>query len=376
MNQRGLDDLATGLDATATRTRQLDVTDRDAVLDAFETFADWTGGRLDLLFNNAGIDAKGPFESMSWEQIMSVVNVNLVGGLSVIHAGIPLLRSTANSLCLSTTSASAIFGTAQLAVYSATKHAIKGLTEALSVELARHNVRAMDILPAIVDTGMLPPELKAILPTEGTFRPLPADEVAEVVWQAYHGDKLHWYVPAELADHAARATTRARDHSRRTDRRQAVLIPGQLSSASIDSTWAGPKPSRANLTPSRPASSIGARNGSDSSEPVATKPARTSRKPASFPRIRATCVAPAPSSAGATGRKTSNDSSSGPVSATVFSRCSSSVMTSWYPPQRLASRPAGGLRAGDRGEGCSVAETSLAEVIAGLLRAAEGTHSG
>ena len=173
--------LATALDPTAAQIRQLDVTDRDAVLGVFETFGDWTEGRLDLLFNNAGIDAKGPFETMTWDQIMSIVNVNLVGGLSVIHAGIPLLRRTENSLCLSTSSASAIFGTAQLAVYSATKHAIKGLTEALSVELARHNVRAMDILPAIVDTGMLPPELKAILPTEGTFRPLAADDVAEVV---------------------------------------------------------------------------------------------------------------------------------------------------------------------------------------------------
>ena len=207
VNQRGLDELATALDPTAAQIRQLDVTDRDAVLGAFETFGDWTEGRLDLLFNNAGIDAKGPFETMTWDQIMSIVNVNLVGGLSVIHAGIPLLRRTENSLCLSTSSASAIFGAAQLAVYSATKHAIKGLTEALSVELARHNVRAMDILPAIVDTGMLPPELKAILPTEGTFRPLAADDVAEVVWQAYHGDKLHWYVPAELAVHAVRATT-------------------------------------------------------------------------------------------------------------------------------------------------------------------------
>jgi len=52
---------------------------------------------------------------------MAVVNVNMIGGMSVIHAGIPLLKATEGSLCLSTASASAIFGTANLAVYSATK---------------------------------------------------------------------------------------------------------------------------------------------------------------------------------------------------------------------------------------------------------------
>jgi short-subunit dehydrogenase len=50
---------------------------------------------------------------------------------SLIDASVPLRKATARSLCLSTASASAIFGTADLAVYSATQHAVKGLTEAL-----------------------------------------------------------------------------------------------------------------------------------------------------------------------------------------------------------------------------------------------------
>ena len=107
--------------------RPLDVTVRADVLAAFEEFGRSSGGRLDLLFNNAGIDAKGPFASMAWEQAVAIVNVNFVGGLSVIHAGLPLLKATDNALCLSTASASAIFGTATLAVYSATKHAVRGL---------------------------------------------------------------------------------------------------------------------------------------------------------------------------------------------------------------------------------------------------------
>jgi short-subunit dehydrogenase len=128
--------------------------------------------------------------------------------MSLIHAAAPLLRATAGSLCLSTASASAIFGTANMAVYSATKHAIKGLTEALAVEFAADGVRAADILPGIIDTGMLDPKHKASLPKEGMLRVLSAEAIAEVVWAAYHGDKLHWYAPEELADYDVEVTRR------------------------------------------------------------------------------------------------------------------------------------------------------------------------
>ncbi len=206
VNRNALSALSQELGAGAGLFRPLDVTDRAAVLAAVEEFGRATDGKLDLLFNNAGIDAKGPFESMPWEQIVAVVNVNLVAGMSLIHAAIPLLRATPNSLCFSTSSASAIFGTAGLAVYSATKHAVKGLTEALSVELAAHGVRAADVLPGIIETGMLPAQTKAIFPKEGMWRVMPATAVAETVWSAYESKKLHWYVPEELAEYDVQIT--------------------------------------------------------------------------------------------------------------------------------------------------------------------------
>lgn len=129
--------------------------------------------------------------------------VGLIAAMSLIHAAAPLLKATAGSLCLSTASASAIFGTANMAVYSATKHAIKGLTEALAVEFAADGVRAADILP-----GMLDPKHKASLPKEGMLRVLSAQTIAALVWDAYHGDKLHWYAPAELAEYDVEVTRR------------------------------------------------------------------------------------------------------------------------------------------------------------------------
>jgi short-subunit dehydrogenase len=135
---------------------------------------------------------------MSWEDAMAVININLVAVLSGIHLAIPLLKATPGSLCFSTSSSSAIFGIANIAVYSATKHAVKGFTEALSVELKAAGVRVADTLPGLIDTPILPDEAKVNAPTEGMWRLTPPREVAEAVWGAYHTDKIHWYVPSEL----------------------------------------------------------------------------------------------------------------------------------------------------------------------------------
>jgi NAD(P)-dependent dehydrogenase (short-subunit alcohol dehydrogenase family) len=100
---------------------------------------------------------------------------------------------------------------AGIAVYSATKHALKGLTEALSVEFSRYGVRAADVLPGLIDTPILlntpihsagmPSQEKSVsnAPKRGAFRLMPPESVAEAVWNAYRGDRLHWYVPPGIA---------------------------------------------------------------------------------------------------------------------------------------------------------------------------------
>ena len=101
----------------------------------------------------------------------------------------------------------AIFGTVGFVVYFVMKYVVKGLTEALSVEFAAYGVRAADVLPGIIDTGMLPPEAKARLPTEGQWRVLPALAVAQCAWDAYHSNKVHYYVPEELAGYDVAITS-------------------------------------------------------------------------------------------------------------------------------------------------------------------------
>jgi NAD(P)-dependent dehydrogenase (short-subunit alcohol dehydrogenase family) len=192
--------------------RRLDVTDKLDFDSAVAAFAKQTDGRMDLLFSNAGVGESGWFEDVPYEAALKVVQVNLIGVLNSIYSALPLLKSTPNSLCFITSSSSATYGMPRLAVYSATKHAVKGLTEALSIEFARHNVRVADVLPGLIDTAILratpnrsfdapkpsEEEFYANAPKKGMFRLMPASAVAECVWEAYKSDKLHWYVPAEV----------------------------------------------------------------------------------------------------------------------------------------------------------------------------------
>lgn len=177
-------------------TGQVDVTDRSALEAGLARFcADNTGGGLDMMWNNAGIGASGWFEDVPHEAALRVVAINFTAVLTGAYAALPYLRRTPGSLMFSTSSSSATYGMPQLAVYSATKHAVKGLTEALSVEWQRHGVRVADIA--------------ARAPRRGMFRLLPPSSVAETAWAAYHdtgrsrwgrtrAGRLHWYVPDSL----------------------------------------------------------------------------------------------------------------------------------------------------------------------------------
>ena len=178
----------------------MDVTDREDYRAALADFSIATDGKLDLLFNNAGIGRGGPFAEQPFEDVIAVVQVNLMGVLIGIHEAIGLLKATPNSLCFTTSSSSATFGMANIAVYSATKHAVKGFSEALSVEFKAYGVRVADVLPGVIDTPILPPGVAAGAPKDGMFRAIPPVEVAKVVWEAYHADTLHWYVPPELVE--------------------------------------------------------------------------------------------------------------------------------------------------------------------------------
>jgi NAD(P)-dependent dehydrogenase (short-subunit alcohol dehydrogenase family) len=211
----GLAALDAELGAERLWTRAIDVTDKAALDGALADFcADNVGGGLDMMWNNAGIGESGWFEDVPHEAAMRLIEVNYKAVVTGAYSALPYLKKTPGSLMFSTSSSSATYGMPRIAVYSSTKHAIKGLTEALSVEWHRHGVRVADVLPGLIDTAILTStrnhsdagaasmsadELRASAPKKGLFRLMPASSVAQAAWEAYHHPKrLHWYVPKSV----------------------------------------------------------------------------------------------------------------------------------------------------------------------------------
>jgi NAD(P)-dependent dehydrogenase (short-subunit alcohol dehydrogenase family) len=214
-NDDGLAELSGQLGAERLWTRVVDVTDKAALDGALADFcADNAGGGLDMMWNNAGIGQSGWFEDVPYEDALRVVDVNYKAVLAGAYGALPYLRKTPGSLMFSTSSSAGTYGMPRIAVYSSTKHAVKGLTEALSVEWHRLGVRVADVLPGMIDTAILTTtpnhsndapakmtadEIRARAPKKGMMRMMPASSVAEVAWQAYqHPTRLHWYVPNSI----------------------------------------------------------------------------------------------------------------------------------------------------------------------------------
>jgi NADP-dependent 3-hydroxy acid dehydrogenase YdfG len=157
--------------------------------------------RLDLLVNNAGILESGPFEECPLERHHAVVDTNIKGMVNGCALAKPWLAATRGACVVNLSSAAAVYGQASLATYSATKFAVRGLTEALNIEWQAAGIRVMDVMPLYVHTDMLQGLRAPSALRLGVH--LSPDDVARVVWRAaaHRGyARVHWPVglPAAL----------------------------------------------------------------------------------------------------------------------------------------------------------------------------------
>ena len=196
VNEAGLAATAAGL--AGARTYRMDVRDRDGWVAALDDFTG--GGRLDVLFNNAGIGTGGPLAEATWDEIDRTVAINLMGVLNGARIGHAYLARTHGSCLLNTASASAIYGSAGLATYSATKFAVRALTEALDGEWHGDGIKVRAIVPGFIDTplldGIAGKTNRSIRETvvAGGLELTGPDAVAQAAWDAVHGDRVHTYV--------------------------------------------------------------------------------------------------------------------------------------------------------------------------------------
>lgn len=140
------------LETTAAQTDRMlvvptDVTVPESVAALFAKTQE-TFGRLDVLFNNAGMGAPSiPLEDLSFEQWAAVVNVNLTGAFLCAQAAIKLMKAQAprGGRIINNGSISAHAPRPNSAPYTATKHAITGLTKSISLDGRKHNIACSQI---------------------------------------------------------------------------------------------------------------------------------------------------------------------------------------------------------------------------------------
>ena len=194
MNEAGLDKLAVEIGPDACYSAVVDVTDPDGFRKAVEAFSEKTGGKMDVLFNNAGILRMGLNETIDLLQQHLSVDINIKGVLNGVDSALPQLKKTVGARIISMCSTSSVYGLPELAVYSATKHAVCALTEALDIELEKYGIKVCDIMAPYVATPMVTAAERKAHSVASTGVNLKPEQIAELVWKAAHGNKLHWKI--------------------------------------------------------------------------------------------------------------------------------------------------------------------------------------
>lgn len=141
----------------------LDVTDA-AAFEALVARVSDEHGRLDLLFNNAGIGVGGPVRAMTAAYFDRVIDVNLRGVCHGVVAAYPRMCDQGSGHIVNTASLAGLIPSPLLTPYGATKHAVVGLSTSLRAEAAAFGVKVSVVCPGVIDTPLLdkgnPPDLK------------------------------------------------------------------------------------------------------------------------------------------------------------------------------------------------------------------------
>ena len=132
-------------------------------------------GQVDILVNNAGMSVYGSFVEQKAADWWAIVNTNLMGTIFCTHAVLPAMLERGQGLIINISSVAGIHGLPNEAVYCASKHGVRGFTDALAVELKDRGIRVCGIYPGGMDT--------------------PFWDV-----QTYHGDRSKIMDPAKVAE--------------------------------------------------------------------------------------------------------------------------------------------------------------------------------
>jgi NAD(P)-dependent dehydrogenase (short-subunit alcohol dehydrogenase family) len=182
----------------------LDVTDPDSVEAARELVDRRTGGRgLDVLVNNAGYALPGPLEALAERDLRELFDTNVFGLLAVTRAFLPPMRERGQGRVVNVGSVMGRVTTPLLGAYTASKHAVVAINDALRMELAPFGITVVLVEPGAVRTGFAARALAALDPYRDPGSPYATALAAtDAAWA-----RLYRLSPGPAA--AARAVVRA-----------------------------------------------------------------------------------------------------------------------------------------------------------------------
>jgi len=200
-------ELAQGLSNGGAKVHAIELDVRDAA--AFEravSDAVAKSGRIDYLFNNAGIGVSGEVDSYSLADWDDVFDVNLHGVVHGIQATYPVMIRQRFGHIVNTASMAGLTATVGQTSYSASKHAVVAISRSMRIEAERHGVRVSALCPGVIRTPILSGgeygrigrpgvSTDAYLEAWERLRPMDADKFAERVMKAVLRNKAIIIVP-------------------------------------------------------------------------------------------------------------------------------------------------------------------------------------
>jgi NAD(P)-dependent dehydrogenase (short-subunit alcohol dehydrogenase family) len=186
----------------ALETPALDVDSDASVASAVSAVLVATGGRIDVLVNNAGFYCCGPLEHTRPDELRAQLETNVVGVLRTVRAVLPAMRARRAGTIVNISSISGLVVVPAVGPYHASKWALEAMTEALRYEVRPFGVRVVAVEPGMVRTALYDKEVRA----EATRQP---DSPYAGLMKAYDREsaKLRKSDPGQVANVIYRAAT-------------------------------------------------------------------------------------------------------------------------------------------------------------------------
>jgi len=178
----------------------LDVTNGEQIQSTVQTAI--AAANIDVVLNNAGHGLFGPAEAVSDDQVLKQINTNFLGPLKVMQAFIPYFREKKDGLFINTTSMAGLTGFPLSSIYNATKWALEGLSECLSIELSLFNIGVKTVSPDATKTSLF------------TSADLVANPLYDEVIQKMLGGIQQSTEPIDIAEVIYKAATDEKDQLR------------------------------------------------------------------------------------------------------------------------------------------------------------------